>query len=164
MEPERWHQIERIHNSAVELKPGDRDAFLEKACAGDDELRKEVDRLLACKTEAEDFIESPALEVAARAMAGDSAGGDFMEQPALEFDAKALAKDHGPVRQSLCPAVPSRITKSWKSSAKEEWASSIKRVTHGLGAPWRSKSCRRALHPIPSAGGASSTKPAPPPP
>ena len=35
MKQERWRQIERIHNSALELEPGEREAFLERACAGD---------------------------------------------------------------------------------------------------------------------------------
>jgi serine/threonine-protein kinase len=71
MKQERWRQIERIHNSALEREPGEREAFLEGACAGDAGLRKEVERLLGRQQEAEDFIERPALEVAARVLADD---------------------------------------------------------------------------------------------
>jgi len=71
MKQERWRQIERIHNSALELEPGEREAFLERACAGDAGLRREVGRLLARQQEAEEFIERPALEVAARVLADD---------------------------------------------------------------------------------------------
>src|SRR5439155_23779902 len=71
MNPERWHQVEQIYNSVLGHSPEERAAFLVKACAGDDALRKEVESLLACN-EAEAFIESPATEEAAKALAEDS--------------------------------------------------------------------------------------------
>src|SRR5215813_12517706 len=52
---ERWGRIERLWNAALELAQPDRAAFLAEACEGDEELRREV--------------ESPALEVAAKAQA-----------------------------------------------------------------------------------------------
>ena len=42
MSPERWQQIEAIFQTAVDLKAADRAAFIEKACAGDTELKAEV--------------------------------------------------------------------------------------------------------------------------
>src|SRR5512135_1505256 len=71
MNPERWRQIKRLYNSALELEPDRREAFLREACAGDNSLRTEIERLLAQKTEAEDLLGKPALEVAARALAQD---------------------------------------------------------------------------------------------
>jgi len=68
MEPERWSQIEKLYHSAAALQPGERAALLERACDGDPELRQEVESLLAHDQEAENFIESPALEVAADLM------------------------------------------------------------------------------------------------
>lgn len=65
MKPERWQEIERICNSALDLPPGERRGFVQSACAGDDALREEVDRLLARQQEAEDFMAVPALEIAA---------------------------------------------------------------------------------------------------
>ncbi|MFI5109007.1 MAG: protein kinase [Terriglobales bacterium] len=65
MEPERWRQIEKLYHSAAALQPGERAAFLERVCNGDPELRQEVESLLAHDQQAENFIESPALEVAA---------------------------------------------------------------------------------------------------
>src|SRR4029434_518821 len=52
--------------AALDRQPGERAAFLDAACAGDDALRREVDSLLSYQTAAEPFLESPALEVAAR--------------------------------------------------------------------------------------------------
>ena len=72
MNPQRWHQVEQIYNSVLERNPAERIAFLEKACAGDEALRKEVESLLACNDEAEVFIESPAMEEAAQALAEDN--------------------------------------------------------------------------------------------
>ena len=73
MKPERWQQIERICQEALEREPGRRAAFLEEACRGDKTLRREVKDLLAQETKAEGFLESPALEVEARVMARDQA-------------------------------------------------------------------------------------------
>jgi hypothetical protein len=47
MKAERWRQIETLFHAARELKPGERGVFLAKACAGDDELRREIDSLLS---------------------------------------------------------------------------------------------------------------------
>ena len=69
MRPERWSQIEKLYHSVAALQPGERSAFLERACGGDAELRQEVESLLAHDPSAESFIESPALEVAADLMA-----------------------------------------------------------------------------------------------
>ena len=70
---ERFGRIEQLYQEALERPEGERASFLEQACSGDEELRREVESLLACQSEAEDFIESPALEVAAKEMARDEA-------------------------------------------------------------------------------------------
>ena len=63
MEPERWRQIERLFESALESPESDHAAFLERACAGDDELRREVASLLAQRSAAGQFIEAPAMKM-----------------------------------------------------------------------------------------------------
>ena len=70
MEPERWREIERLYHAALELEESQRPAFLEEACAGDPSLRREVESLLA-HNEAATFMDSPAIEVAAKALAKD---------------------------------------------------------------------------------------------
>src|SRR5215813_6253557 len=62
MEPERWREIERLYESALEHPTSDRLAFLERVCA-DEELRREVASLLAHQDAAADFIEVPAMKV-----------------------------------------------------------------------------------------------------
>lgn len=69
MKDERWQQVERLYHSVVAKPSGERSEFLAEACAGDEELRREVESLLAYEDRAETFIESPALDLAARMMA-----------------------------------------------------------------------------------------------
>jgi Tol biopolymer transport system component/predicted Ser/Thr protein kinase len=47
MTPERWQQVDQLYHSALEREPGQRSPFLVEACAGDEELRREVESLLA---------------------------------------------------------------------------------------------------------------------
>jgi Tol biopolymer transport system component len=75
MTPERWQKIEQLCNAALEREASQRGAFLAQACQGDDELRREVESLLKQEKPAEGFLESPALEVAAAALA-KMQGGD----------------------------------------------------------------------------------------
>src|SRR5262245_19981359 len=69
MKAERWQQVERLYHSTLEKQVGERAAFLAEACAGDDGLRREVESLLAYEEQAANFIESPALDVAAQMIA-----------------------------------------------------------------------------------------------
>src|SRR6266545_2201194 len=71
MEPDRWEKIERLYHAALECGPEARDAFLDEACAGDEDLRREVAGLLACDVPSDSFIQSPAIEIAARAWAAE---------------------------------------------------------------------------------------------
>jgi eukaryotic-like serine/threonine-protein kinase len=64
MERGRWQQIEELYHSAATLRPEEQAAFLDRACRDDPELRRELESLLAHDKQAEDFIESPALEIA----------------------------------------------------------------------------------------------------
>jgi hypothetical protein len=45
--PDRWDTVERLFHQALARPVGERAAFLAEACAGDDELRREVESLLA---------------------------------------------------------------------------------------------------------------------
>jgi len=71
MKPERWEQVAQLHRAALEHGASERTAFLQEACAGDEGLRREVESLLAYEKQAEAFMESPALEIAAKKIAQD---------------------------------------------------------------------------------------------
>ena len=81
MQPERWRQIEQLLRSALERQENERAAFLKEACAEDDAFRHELESLLAYQGQAEKFMEAPALEVEAKALAEEaqpSASGEGM--------------------------------------------------------------------------------------
>src|SRR4051812_13439615 len=69
MDSERWKQAEAVLQSALDLAPDQRDAFLRSACAGDEALEREVRSLLAADRQAGAFLENAAMDVAARNMA-----------------------------------------------------------------------------------------------
>jgi len=74
MDPQRWKQIDELLDAAFELEPGQRRAFLDQACAGDEALREEIEKLLASDERARSFIESPALNSAADQIGPRTAG------------------------------------------------------------------------------------------
>ncbi|MFN0084423.1 MAG: protein kinase domain-containing protein [Blastocatellia bacterium] len=54
MTPERWQQIERIFEAALDCAPAKRTSFLDQACGEDSELRREVESLLLADEAAAD--------------------------------------------------------------------------------------------------------------
>ena len=69
MDSDRWKQIDSLLQSALERPPEERDRFLRQACSGDEALEREVRSLLKSQQRAGGFLESPAMEVAAQALA-----------------------------------------------------------------------------------------------
>lgn len=70
MTPERWQQINEVFLAALDLAPDERTSFIERACATDQILRREVESLLACDGNWE-LIDHAALEVAAPLLADE---------------------------------------------------------------------------------------------
>jgi serine/threonine protein kinase/Tfp pilus assembly protein PilF len=62
MEPERWLEVQRLYDNYLESAPQEREHFLTQACAGDQELHREVQSLLACRQEAEKFFAAGAFD------------------------------------------------------------------------------------------------------
>src|SRR5262245_28126102 len=56
---------EAVYFAAAALPAADRAAYLARACGGNDDLRRLVERMLAARPEVGDFLESPALLPAA---------------------------------------------------------------------------------------------------
>jgi serine/threonine protein kinase len=69
MDSERWKQVDKLVQAALEQPPAERDGFLRQACSGDEALEREVRSLLISQQEAGSFLEDPAIELAARAIA-----------------------------------------------------------------------------------------------
>ena len=63
MKPEGGKEIDNLFAAALEREPAERTAFLDEACAGDEQLRKEIESLLA-KNIAESLLGSYAVQEA----------------------------------------------------------------------------------------------------
>ena len=72
MKPELWRRVEELCQKALDLSESRRADFLHSACGNDEGLRKEVEGLLAHEKKAEQFIESPALDVAGKILANQA--------------------------------------------------------------------------------------------
>ncbi|HKV41134.1 MAG TPA: protein kinase [Blastocatellia bacterium] len=64
MTPERWRLIVELAEAASQLRDQPRQVFLAEACAGDSDLRSEVESLIASDEQAGSFIEQPLFESA----------------------------------------------------------------------------------------------------
>ena len=73
MNSERWARIEQLCQAALEHHENQQAAFLESVCGADQDLRREVESLLAHRQRAENFMESRAFDVAARVLAAENA-------------------------------------------------------------------------------------------
>jgi eukaryotic-like serine/threonine-protein kinase len=69
MDSDRWKQIDSLYQSALDRLPEELDGYLRDACASDENLEREVRSLLAARKRAGNFLESPAIEAAARFLA-----------------------------------------------------------------------------------------------
>src|SRR5215831_9911237 len=69
MDPERWKRVDDLLQSALARPESEREAFLHQVCSGDNALEREVRSLLTSHQEAGGFLQSPAVEIAARALA-----------------------------------------------------------------------------------------------
>ena len=69
MKRENWQKVKQIFNDALEIAPPEREAFLDKICAEDNSLRRDVEVLL--KSFEEDFLEKPAVGQVAETIIGE---------------------------------------------------------------------------------------------
>lgn len=65
MKPNRWVKIKEIFQAAMDRAPAERSEFVSQACAGDEEMRKEVESLISSDGRSGTFLDSPAYEAAA---------------------------------------------------------------------------------------------------
>ncbi len=71
MNPELWEKINELYDAALGYVPSQRAAFLAEACAGNEELRREVESLLAA-SESTGILDSQALGIAAQVLANEA--------------------------------------------------------------------------------------------
>ena len=78
MDQDRWNQVDKLLQSALERPVAERDVFLMRACIGDQQLEHEVRSLLAAHESADSFLNAPAIDLAARQLTGGR-GGDTVQ-------------------------------------------------------------------------------------
>ena len=71
MPRERWRQVERLYNEAMDRDASHRDAFLDTACGSDAELRGELASLVHFGAAADGFLDRSALADTAGALVPD---------------------------------------------------------------------------------------------
>src|SRR5262245_30782981 len=86
MDAKQWGQIKEIYDRALDLYGEERDSFLAEACGEDDDLRREVESLLAAHDDAGSFLQSPAVEGAAREIVADE-----VSSPTVQLIGRELA-------------------------------------------------------------------------
>jgi Tol biopolymer transport system component len=70
MDSKRWRQVEQVYHAALEREPEQRSAFLSEQCQSDEDLRREVESLLAQDAADAGVLERPAWEGAAGLLSG----------------------------------------------------------------------------------------------
>lgn len=85
MSPERWQRLKEIFHAALPMRESERHAFLNEACAGEDELRREAVSLLAAGNMVDDLLQNPVSELVLGVLAYDEAKRDEMNpEPELQ--------------------------------------------------------------------------------
>ena len=90
MDKERWRQIESVFAEAVELPEAESRAYLDKVCASDTELRREVELLLESDRRAQQPDGSPVGQAIGHAAAA------FAVQMQRDFSASQIGQRIGP--------------------------------------------------------------------
>ncbi|MCP4659765.1 MAG: protein kinase, partial [bacterium] len=76
VDPDHWQRVEPILDEVLELAPENRPAFLDQACAGDPELRTELEALLAADEQTGGPLEAPIGNLVARLLRGGRSEAD----------------------------------------------------------------------------------------
>ena len=76
MDAERWNHVDKLLQSTLDRPPAEREVFLRRACSGDEQLELAVRSLLAAHDRADNFLGAPAIDLAARQLAGERGGDD----------------------------------------------------------------------------------------
>ena len=71
MKPDRWQQVERLFVAASQRPSAEWQRFLSEQCGSNQALRLEVESLLTARSQAGNFLDTPALQVAAPVLIHD---------------------------------------------------------------------------------------------
>lgn len=79
----RWAELQNLYRLALERPVGERAFFVEQACAHDEWLRHQLESLLALDQPDEDFLDHPAIDIAARELAAEEIDSASIEPGSL---------------------------------------------------------------------------------
>jgi serine/threonine protein kinase/TolB-like protein/Tfp pilus assembly protein PilF len=71
MNQEQWQKVTEIYDAALDREPDELVSFLDEACVGDRELRREVETLLAAAANAGSFMQREAIGAVAEMFVGE---------------------------------------------------------------------------------------------
>lgn len=91
MDDRRWQRLQDLFHAASEKHGAQRQMLLDEQCGDDEPLRHEVESMLIFQEESEDFIESSALEVAAKLMAEEETAPDNRSRVHLDLIGKTIS-------------------------------------------------------------------------
>lgn len=80
LSPERWQLVEQVFHEALQRPPGERRSFIASSCAGDDDVRREVESLLAADTSfdgGDDLVQGVVTDWAADTRPAEMAGREI---------------------------------------------------------------------------------------
>ncbi len=101
MTPERWQRVGEIAGAALECELGQRPSFLQQACEGDEQLRREVEDLLSAHEEAGSFLERPSSKTPAGGMSEGAAPTQPAGAEALSETAPSESEDVQPLHSGI---------------------------------------------------------------
>ena len=85
MDADRLKQIEELYHAATELPLGEREAFIRQSCGDDEDLRRELESLLAIKKSSYDFFQQPPLSLAAEMFSRDDRRSNLAGQQVSHY-------------------------------------------------------------------------------
>ena len=94
MNVETWQKLKPLFHAALDLAPAERAAFLAAACNGDDELRTQVEKLLASHDEPGAFLVSPAL-VSTGGISADARNADAEDRAGQRIGPYEIIREIG---------------------------------------------------------------------
>ena len=99
--PERFAQIRRILEGAVELPAGGRRSYLEAECRGDSDLRRQVESMLQAAEDSHAMLDQPAIGLETELTTGGNGMEPALSRRRLE---RGYKLSHFEILQLICPS------------------------------------------------------------